>query len=190
MRKIMYLCLFFSVIFLTAFSIETLAADNLPILTIQPAPEFEYLFGIVELGNTAEKEMRIINTGQGILSGSVDLEKPTSNEGEIEEVFFISGDINFSLLSNQSAIVKIKFAPKKEKEYQGKIKVFASENQSAEINLKGMGKKAQKSYYLFGCGETDSNIEKSTRYAIDAIFILLTFIFLVKESRVRKSNDV
>ncbi len=186
----MYSRSLFFIFFLLTALMKTWAND-LPVLTIQPAPEFEYLFGIVELGQTVEKEMHIINTGQGILSGSVNLEKSVSNEGEKEEeVFFISGDINFSLLSNQSAIVKIKFVPQKEKEYQGKIKVFASENQNTEIILKGMGKKAQKSYYLFGCGETKFDIERSARYAIDAIFTLLTFLFLLKRSQVSKSSDV
>jgi hypothetical protein len=76
MKKRIPICLFFFVFCLSAFEIGVWATNNLPILTIQPAPDFEYLFGVVELGQTAEKEMRIINTGQGILSGSVNLEKP------------------------------------------------------------------------------------------------------------------
>jgi len=189
MEKRIPICLFFFVFCLSAFEIGVWATDNLPILTIQPAPDFEYLFGVVELGQTAEKEMRIINTGQGILSGSVNLEKPTSSEGKEEEVFFISGDINFSLLANQSAIIKIRFVPQKEKEYQGKIKVFASENQNAEITLKGTGKKAQKSYYLFGCGEIDSKTDIYSKYA-DGIFVLMTFLLLLMGRRVNRSNDV
>jgi hypothetical protein len=43
--------------------------------------------------------------------------------------------------------------------------VFASENQNAEITLKGTGKKAQKSYYLFGCGEIDSKTDIYSKYA-------------------------
>lgn len=153
-------------------------ADNSPILTIQPAPEYDYVFGFVEPGKVAEKEMHIINTGQGILSGSVTLENPKQETtGEEEKVFFLSGDTNFSLFENQSAVVKIQFVPIKAKEYQGKIKVVASENQSAEITLKGVGKKPPKDYYLLGCGSVQ---KKNNLYHIDIVIVLFLIIFLCR----------
>jgi len=151
-------------------------SDNPPQLTVQPAPEYDYIFGIVELGQVAEKEMYIMNTGQGILSGSVVLENSEEGTtGEEEKVFFISGDTNFSLFENQSAVVKIRFIPIKAKEYQGKLKVVASENQSAEITLKGTGNKPPKAYYLFGCGQTQG---EKVGYYTDLLVMLFVVLFL------------
>jgi hypothetical protein len=156
----------------------TVWSDEPPILTIQPAPEYEYIFGFVEIGKSAEKEMYIINTGKGILSGSVileDTEQSSSSSGSKEEqVFFLSGDTNFTLFENQSAVVKIQFVPLKAKEYQGKVKVFASENQSAEITLKGIGNKPPKGYYLLGCGmHPEGNVSYITDLGLMLLLILL-----------------
>ncbi len=169
-----FICLFFIIPI-------KLWSDNPPHLTIQPAPGYDYIFGIVELGKIAEKEIYIINTGQGILSGSVALENPKQEAtGEEEKVFFLSGDTSFSLFENQSAIVKIRFAPIKAKEYQGKIKIVASENQSAEISLKGIGNKPPKAYYLFGCGKTQG--DKNT-YLLDFFIVLFSVLFLFTKMR-------
>ncbi len=156
-------------------------SDNPPQLTIQPAPGYDYIFGIVELGKMAEKEMYIINTGQGILSGSVTLENPKQGTtGEEEKVFFLSGTTNFSLFENQSTVVKIRFVPIKSKEYQGKIKVVASEGQSAEITLKGTGNKPPKAYYLLGCGKTQG---AKYGYHVDLIVILIVVLLLFTKMR-------
>lgn len=158
-------------------------SDNPPQLTIQPAPGYDYIFGIVELGKMAEKEMYIINTGQGILSGSVTLENPKlGTTGEEEKVFFLSGDTNFSLFENQSAVVKIRFVPIKAEEYQGKLKVVASEGQSAEILLKGMGNKPPKAYYLFGCGKMQGS---NASYYVDLIIMLI--VVSVLSIRIRRA---
>lgn len=155
-------------------------ADNLPVLTIQPAPQYDYVFGFVEIGKVAEKEMYIINTGRGILSGAVTLENTGQNDSNNEKVFFISGDTNFYLFENQSAVVKIRFVPLKAKEYEGKLKVVASEGQSAEITLKGIGNKAPKAYYLFGCGRS---YENKISYYMDFVVILFTILFLAARGR-------
>jgi len=158
--------------------------ENPPVLKIQPAPEYEYIFGFVEVGETIEKEMYIINAGQGILSGSVivdDTSQSSSNDKE-EKVFSISGDINFSLFENQSAIIKIQFTPLKAKEYQGKLKIVASEGQSAEVALKGIGNKQNKVYYIFGCGERD--FKKGIFCCSDYIVLLLLIFFLSKRKKV------
>jgi len=154
--------------------------DNPPVLTIQPSPQYDYVFGFVEVGKMSEKEMYIINTGQGILSGSVTLENTEQSNSNDEKVFFITGDTNFSLFENQSAVIKIKFMPLKAKEYQGKLKVVASEGQSAEITLQGIGIKAPKAYYLFGCGQSSEN---KMSYYIDFVSILLTILFLATRKK-------
>lgn len=167
---------FFSTFIVILLAIQLqLRADNPPVLTIQPSPQYDYIFGFVEVGKIAEKEMYIINTGQGILSGSVTLENAAQNDSNNEKVFFISGDTNFSLFENQSAVIKIKFMPLKAKEYQGKLKVVASESQSAEITLKGIGNKAPKAYYLFGCGQSSEN---KMSYYMDFVVILFAIFFL------------
>ncbi|MGC8737999.1 MAG: hypothetical protein ACP5UA_05045 [Candidatus Hydrogenedens sp.] len=172
MKKLFFLPIILLILLAIPFQ---LWSDNPPILTIQPAPQYDYIFGFVEVGKIAEKEMYIINTGQGVLSGSVTLENEEQNNSDNEKVFFISGDTNFSLFANQSAVVKIQFIPLKAKEYQGKLKVVASENQSAEITLKGVGNKPPKAYYIFGCGQSSGS---KISYCMDFIVILFTSLFL------------
>ncbi|HOL19607.1 MAG TPA: hypothetical protein PK813_05120, partial [Candidatus Hydrogenedens sp.] len=93
-------------------------------------------------------------------------------EGEEEEVFFLSGDTSFSLTENQIATIKVQFIPLKEKEYTAKVKVVASDNQNAEINIRGIGKKKPKAFYFFGCGDAPS------KNHIDKVDFLCLFILL------------
>ncbi len=172
---------FFGITFLSFIICIQLWSEDLPELTVEPAPDYDLSFGITEVGKSVEREVHLINTGKGILAGSVTIENPKqSSTNEEEKVFFISGDIAFSLFENQTAVVKIQFIPLKSGEYQGKLKVTASDNQSAEITLKGIGIKKRKEYYVFGCGE----MEKSSTYYLD--FIILSFAIFYLSFRFRR----
>ncbi|GEM_PF-6120767 len=160
-------------------------------LAVYPDPAYEYAFGAVQIGQAIVKEVVIVNKGEELLRGSaiLKIEETQQSEGEqgIEEdkdVFQIVSDANFALAGGEQFTMKIRFVPVKDKVYQAKLIIEASEDNRAELALVGVGIKKQKSYYLLGCGESEK--EKFSLF-MDLIFDLLFTTFVVITFAVRRN---
>ncbi|MCX8064170.1 MAG: hypothetical protein N3G21_03270 [Candidatus Hydrogenedentes bacterium] len=163
-------------------------AEN-SLMVVYPAPGYEYIFGVVYIGESIVKDVVVMNQGSGLLRGSavVKMEQTEVDEGEGDSdeeknVIQIVSDPTFALAEGEQSILKIRFAPIKEKVYKAKLVIEASENQRAEIPLLGIGKKKAKSYYLLGCGV--SNYRGMVPYSalFDLVFcvIVLGIVHLKK----------
>lgn len=158
-------------------------------LEVYPEPAFEYVFGVVQVGESMVKEVVIMNKGEELLRGSAVVEiEETENEGEqdVEEekdVFQIVSEANFVLASYEQFKLKIRFVPLKEKTYRAKLRIEASNNNKAELTLVGVGKKKQKMYYILGCGAYKCESSFCVRHNIfDLLFCAFVILGVILKS--------
>ncbi len=166
-------------------------------LEVYPDPAFEYVFGVVQVGDSMVKEVLIMNKGEELIRGSAVVEiEETENAGaqdaeEEKDVFRIVSEANFALASYEQFKLKIRFAPLEEKTYRAKLRIEASNNNKAELTLVGVGKKKQKMYYILGCGAYECESSFGMKYYIfDLLFCVFVMVAAILKSYNIRSSSI